>query len=390
MHSIHSSLLRVIQSMPWIKLSPEESVLLQLSNNVVASKKSYTVIQKMAGVVNWQRLLKLIRQNRLQVVCKDSFNSQVFQSVAPKEFSGQIVSDQIAIQLFAIKNRRPVIKVARSFRRAGIEFVVMKTLPQEHMLFRSPIKIAGDLDILLPVSSVKLAGGILTKLGYECFWNHEKTIKNTAIGQDFYLPLSEHIFKKGNTTVELHTAVVNSSSFASRILSDYNNRRLTQELFNKKKRGLYHGAPIHIFTPTSLFVSLFIHLLYQHNLQSVIRYYELYSVVRSYNKSIRWTEVLRLIQAYHLTPFYYWFVCLFNDLFPNSFPIDILQSAKKIKTSFRLPQRMLYSVMKRRLFHPSDHPFNNNEKRICWAIITNQLAFSPVSYLRRMLTIHPL
>ena len=347
-------------------------------------------MRKMAGVVNWQRLLMLIRQNRLQVICKGSFNSQAFQSVAPKKIFQQIVADQMTIQLYAVKNKRVLIKIAGLFTQAGIRFVVMKTLPYEHVLFRSPVKIAGDLDILLPVSDIKLAAGVLIKLGYECFWNHEKVNKNILIQQDFYAPLGEHIFVKGNTTVELHTTIVNSSSFTSKLLSDYNNRLLTQELYNQKQRKIYHGVPIYLFSPTALFVSLFIHLLYQHNLQSVVRYYELFRVIHSYNNSLRWNGVLSLIQTYNLIPFFYWFICLFNDLFPSSLPKNILQSAQKYKASFGLPQRILYYIMKRRLFHPSDLPFRDIEKRVCWAIMNKQIFLSAISYIRQTLTILPL
>ena len=376
--------------MPWIRLSPEEQVLLELSNNAAAAKKTYAVVQKLAGLIDWQQLLALIRQNQLQAICKDSFNSPVFQSVAPEEFMRHMIADQLAIQHMSAIKKQTTADIVRSLTNAGIRFVIMKTLPHEHVLFQAPIKIPGDLDILLPVSAVKLAAGILTKLGYKCFWNHKKTIKNALIHQDFYAPLSEHIFIRGNTTVELHTAIVNSSSFTSRILSDYNNRLLTQELYNQKQHRLYHGIPVYIFSPTALFVSLFVHLLYQHNLQSAVRYYELFRVVRTYKKSIRWDEVLRLIRTYHLIPYFHWFACLFNDLFPNSLPKDILQSALKYRASFRLPQRILYSIMKQRLFHPSDLPFKDNEKRICWAIMNKQIFSSAVSSLRRTSIIPPL
>ena len=379
MNSIISSLIEILSQ----KLFPEEHFITLLCRKIAAGRTILLkkVIPKKQG--SWVTLLHLIRQNGLQAIIDVSKN--VYTSL-PEAVRHRLIADRLYTFHHAETQNKKFLIIMRNLHRAGVRLLIMKTLPVAKRLFGTDAhKISGDLDILLSVSEVQRAATVLIKLGYRCYWNHEQTHENTYIAQDFYVPRCEHIFKKGDTTVELHTAIVNTSSFTSRILSDYNNRLLTQELYNQKLRRLYHGVSIYIFSPTALFISLLIHLLYQHNFQSVVRYYELFRVVRSYKKSIRWNEVLRLIQTHHLTPYFYWFVCLFNDLFPDSLPKDIVQSAQKNKTSFRLTQLVLYSIIKHRLFHPSDLPFGDNEKRACWAIINKQFFSSVLSFLQRRL-----
>lgn len=373
-----SKISQLVQAMPWIKLSPEESVLLELSNNVAAPKKTYSVIQKMAGVVNWQRLLKLIRQNRLQVVCKDSFNSQVFQSVAPKEFSGQIVTDQIAIQLFSTIKKRVVTKIIKLFTRVGVRFIVMKTLPYENVLFRSPIKISGDLDILLPISEFYQAAQILLREGYKLYINHEEVDRFSSPTEPSYIPKGEEIFKKGSLTVELHTTIVDTLSFSSQRLTEQSNRTITNELYAKKRTVVYGGIRCYAFSPTALFIHLFLHCFYQNNYQSVVRYIETARLLQIFSHTIDWNYIWSFVHKYQFTDNFVWYLLLLEDLIPQSLPKTELEKIKQARLLWSPLQRVIYPIMKRLLFHPQDFRYTPYQKKLTWVIINKQFCSSVI------------
>lgn len=376
MNIIRSLLSQVIQSIPWTKLSAEENVLLELSNNVVASKKSYTVIEKMAAVVNWQQLLALIRQNRLQVICKDSFHSRAFQSIAPKEFFQQIIADQVAIQLFSTIKKRAVIKTIKLFMRAGVRFIVMKTLPYENVLFRSPIKISGDLDILLPVSEFYQAAQILLREGYKLHINHEDVDRFSFPTEPSYIPKGEEIFKKGSLTVELHTTIGDTRSFSSQRLTEQSNRNITNELYSKKRMVVYGGIRCYAFSPTALFIHLFLHCFYQNNYQSVVRYIEAARLLRVFSHTIDWNYIWSFIHKYQFTDNFVWFLLLLEDLIPQSLPKAELEKIKQARLLWSPLQRVIYPIMKRLLFHPQDFRYTQYQKKLTWVIINKQFCSS--------------
>ena len=363
---LHASLFsQIIQTIPWMKLSLEENVLLELCNNIAASNKIYTVTQKMAGVINWQQLL-------------DSFNSPVFQSIAPKEFFQEIIADQIAIQLFSTIKKRVVVKIIKLFTRAGVRFVVMKTLPYENSLFRSPIKISGDLDILLPVSEFYQAAQILMHEGYKLYINHEDIDRFSSPTEPSYIPKGEEIFKKGSLTVELHTTIVDTLSFSSQRLSEQSNRNITNELYVQKRPMVYGGIRCYAFSPTALFINLFLHCFYQNNYQSVIRYIEAARLLRIFSRTIDWNYIWTFIHKYQFTDNFVWYLSLLEDLIPQSLPENEIETIKQAKLRWSPLQWVGYPVIKRLLFHPHDFCYTQYQKKLTWVIINKQFCSSVV------------
>lgn len=378
MNIIRSLLPKVIQIIPWTKLSPEESVLLELCSNAMTANKTYTKVQKNAGIVNWQRLLSLIRQNRLQVLCKDSFNSQVLQSVAPKTFLQQIISDQIAIQLISTEKKRGVTKAIKLFTEADVRFVVMKTLPYENALFRSPIKIFGDLDILLPISEFYRATQILLHEGYKLYINHQDVDLFSSPTEPTYIPKGEEIFKKGTLTVELHTTLVDTLSFSSQRLSEQSNRNITNELFARRRTLIYGGTRCYAFTPTALCINLFLHCFYQNNYQSVVRYIETAKVLRVFSHTIDWNYIWSFVHKYQFTDNFVWFLLLLEEIIPQSLPQNEQETLQHAKLLWSPLQRVVYLVMKRLLFHPQDFRYTQFQKKLTWVIINKQFFSSIV------------
>lgn len=339
----------------------------------MAAKKTHAVVQKNARLINWQRLLSLIRQNQLQVVCRDSFEAPAFQSLAPQEFTDQIIEDQMTIQLLATKKRRETGKIIRSFTKAGIQFIMMKTLPYERILFRSPVKVPGDLDILLPVSEFYQAAKILMDTGYRLSINHREVDLLTLPLEPTYIPKGEEIFKKDSFTVELHTTLLDTLNFSSQRLNDRGNRAITNALYSQKQTVRYEGTLCYAFTPTALFLSLFFHCFYQHNYQSVIRYIEAAMVLRVFSRSIRWNYMWSFVTQYQCSNNFLWFLVLLEDIAPQSLPQHERATIRRMQQQWAGFQLLTYYIVKRLLFYPGDIPPTHSQKKFTWIMINKQL-----------------
>lgn len=323
--------------------------------------------------INQDKIINLLRHNQLQIIW-----SKVIKSGRdlPKDISRIMALDSLTLQLFIQKQRQEYSRLLHIFKKESHNFIVLKT----YILFSDDsIKLPGDLDLLIPISQFPAISAILKKQGYQPYVSHRIKSSSDSYLEKYYIPKQEEIFKKGQYTVELHTALVDTTVFISKLFTDEANKRLTQKLASDTQWILYKGIRIQIFTPTSLLLSLFIHHIYQHNYQSAVRYYEVARIINMYGPAIRWDNIFKTVEEYHLTPYFLWFLCFLHDLFPYCLPDNLVTTVIAYRRALNIIQLFCYFYMKKRLFYPVS-PYSNFQKRICWAIINKQLSLSMVNY----------
>ncbi len=323
----------------------------------------------------WENIIDIIRQNQLQIILYDII---IQDDSVPQDIKRKLIGDHLTIIHQIREQEREFLHILRRMNTSGVRYAVMKTFVMAKTLFQHPIKASCDLDILVPIADFQKAATVLLESGYQRFRDHATPDFITRPTGDFYIPLGEEIFKKGTLTVELHTTLVDTIAFPSRILNEQLNRRLTQELYAHTAVHLYRGVRVRIFDPSSLFLGLFIHTLYQHNYQSLLRYYEAARLLWVSGEAIDWIYILNVIKRYRWAAYFFWYLSLLNDFFPEVLPNKIRMLTRKYMQSLSLTQLMFYAVLKRQAFHPKDGEFNDNQKRLCWVIIDNNF-FSSLS-----------
>lgn len=316
----------------------------------------------------WEKILDIIRQNQLQIILYDVI---IQDDSIPQDIKRKLIGDYLTVTHQIREQEREFLHILRRMNTGEVRHVVMKTFPVAKQLFQAPIKASCDLDILVPIADFQKAATVLLESGYQRFIDHATPDATTHPTGDFYLPLGEEIFKKGPFTVELHTTLVDTIAFPSRILNEGLNRQLTQELYLRTSARSYKRVYVRTFDPSSLFLSLFMHTLYQHNYQSLLRYYEAARLLWVSGGAIDWTYVQDVIKRYRWSSYFFWYLCLLNDFFPEVLPNKIRALTRKHMQSLRPMQLVLYAILKRQAFHPKDGEFNDSQKRLCWAIIDN-------------------
>jgi hypothetical protein len=337
--------------------------------------------------VDWEKFIRIIRQNQLQTVYKAVLDSLHSHGKIPDIIYKQLVVDQLVVTHQASLQKKEFIHVVKTLSRARVHFLVMKTFLYSTRLFgKNPLKISCDLDLLIPVNEFQRISALLIHDGYVWYENHHR--KHTVVDyiNDFYIPREEEIFQKGAYEIELHTTIVDTYSFESLALSDKNCRRLTQELFNSAVKINYLGLGVYTFSPTDLVISLFLHSYYQHNFIGLLRYYEVAKLIQHYSGSIRWSRIFSIIEKYNLTIYFLWYLSFFTALFPSALPQHVTQRVTAFQEKLTGFQLIIYYFMLHKVFYPNNE-FSDKQKGVIWAMMGRKFGQYVISALQNRLKI---
>lgn len=361
-------------------LFPGEHLLEQLCRLSFFSNKNthyHNNIPKIKGI-NWYRFFHLVRHNKLQVVVAKTFSLDQVKSLIPDFIYKKIVLDRLLIQFYEEKQQKEFYQLLKKIGNSNLNIVVMKTFVYLPEILTDTLKVHCDLDLLVPTNSFKGVVSLLSQLGYKYVFDSSRADKkfSSSHSVDFYLPKSQEVFKKNGYTVELHATVVDSFPFLLNSLDLEKNQRMTQELYNNSVKTSYKDLIVKAFSPSAVILNFFLHSFFQHNLQSALTFYEFAHLIKTFGKKIDWNFVMLFTKKYDLQPYFLWFLCLFNELYPHTLPFRIQKKVNKYKNSLQILQLFLFYYMKYKIFNHTNF-FGNYEKERqkewAWTIINKNL-----------------
>lgn len=359
----------------WTKLFPEEALVLRLCFFHIQKDRGVlpSIQALLAKDIHWQKITSLIQDNKLWGSATDwQADLQKYSISLPDSFVLQCRALKELLQYHRSLQKREAAHVFRLLSKNNVHFVVMKSfVASYHSQWRAP-KVSADIDILVPYSAFSLAVKSLNALGYKHRSIYHGATPEPASYIDFYSPYSQETFQKGLMCVELHTCIVDTFYFLHSPWSDVVNRMATQELYDGAYGAHFGTVPIRKFSETLLLESLFLHSFFQHNLEGGSQYMEVAALVRQYAHNIDWRHIHRFMERYGMKQYYFWFLCLFDDLFPSILPKNIQREVATRRQQLTIVQVGLYYYMKFKILHRtsfSGHPEREKRKEWCWAII---------------------
>lgn len=366
-----------------IYISPEEYLirLLRRKNDRFSSWPQNLYLSR------WTKFYDIVRRNQLQLFCRRSFLSQAsFLSDVPSWIQKQLIADELSITQTADLQKKEFCHIINSLNDAGVHFVVMKTFLHSSQVERIILlKASCDLDLLMPIADFRIASSVLIENNYLWYIDHVKRYTTKDCTSDYYTPQAEEIFRKGPYEIELHTRIVGNEPSLSHVMSETTNRNLTQILSGWTTPTAHRNRHIHIFSPTGLIMSLFIHLFYQHNYRGLRRYLEIAQIIESYENSIKWNTLHNTSQKFHLHSYFRWFLLLLDRLFPDVLPTSVKRRVYKYKLNFL--EKLLFDRMLHQVFYPDDSPRSEKQKKLFWAIIDGRFPQQVLSFMYKRLSL---
>lgn len=362
-----------------IDLFPEESLILHLCRfQICKDDTSLVHIRKLlTKKIRWKRMSAIIQENKLwgsAIHWQEELRKAGV--VFPQNFVSQCLTKAVAFQYVRNFQKDEAKQILQLFLKQKINFVVMKSFIISYTPRWGASKISHDIDILIPPSQFAPCASILLSQGYTYRSVTEEHIYYPLEYIDFYVPQSQECFQKGDLTVELHTSIVDTYNFLNSPWNDKINKAATQELYKESYVSNFFGVPTRTFSETSLFISLFLHSFFQHNLQGGYQFLEAAKLLNYYHDTIDWKYVISYMRKYKIQKYLYWFLCLLDEIFSLPLPPKVRGDMRKNRESFGLLQVVMLFYMKCKILHPTtflNHPKKEIQKKWCWAIIDQKV-----------------
>ncbi len=372
------------------KLFPEERLIemlcsFNITNNPTQEKiNTYLITHK----INWGKFENLVIHNQLIPSILDCFNDRNLKSSFPLEIRQKLEYHYLSIQYIAQFQHKQFSTILTKLAEYKLDFLVMKAYLFDKQLFKGKYYRARcDLDLLVPVNQFEGISTYLFDIGFKHFHDHyTKEGKSNISSGNFYLPLSQEIFKKKDLLVEIHSSVVDIFDFLHPVLDKETVRYITNKLYLNAKTRIINGKKIKVFSNPDLLLSLFLHNFFQHNLQLGIRFQESALITMKLINNSDWDYIIKFVTSIKMKAYFIWYLYLLNDIYPDIFRSKIKIEINKLEKKLQFQQKILLFFMRYKIFHPTNFPqdaMKEKEKEWCWAIMSNtllQLLFHKTCY----------
>lgn len=327
--------------------------------------------------IHWSRFLELLKNNQLLL---SSLIDRIFIELKPhlpRRFQKELIKYQLIISYTIQQQNKEYLSMIKKLAKSELDFVVMKTYQYSRELSGlQEFRMRSDLDLLIPIYEFKKATQLLLAEKYQYFPSHSsKAGLNTFPMINFHPPKTQEIFKRKNYTIELHTTIVDNFYFYIKPIDEKTNRLITHQLYEGSQEIFTKKQKIKRFLPTELFISLFLHSFFQHNLQGGITFYEFALVIKKFQKRIKWKQLIFFMKKIKMQKYFFWFLLLLDSLYPNILPPYILKKIRKYEKGLKFKHDLLFFYMRYKIFHPTNFLDDRREleKEWCWAILDNKL-----------------
>jgi hypothetical protein len=327
--------------------------------------------------INWVKMVRLIQINKLWMSVIDwqkdlnKYNIQL-----PHAFVEQCNAMTLPIQYYREVQQREARNIFQLLSRNEVKFVVMKSFVLSFAVQWKVPKISCDIDLLIPPSEFKKAAEVLMRHRYKYIAESNQINRFPTQYLDFYLAKSQERFQGNRLIVEIHSSIVDTYDSLSSPWDDEVNRSATQELYQSARKALFFGSSTKIFPTTELIISLFLHSLFQHNLQGGSQYLEIAFICNQYRDEINWEYIFKFMKKYKIMPYFLWFVCLLRDSFNPYFPNKVQNAINLYRNKLRFLQIALFYIMKYKILNPTRFSVDQKverQKKWSWMIIDNRI-----------------
>lgn len=343
------------------------------------SKKKETTQLLESHNFNWKTFIQLVHNNKLYKVVVETLEYLSLSEKIPNQIYKKILKGAFTADLYSSKHAKETTTILKDIYAHNLKAVVMKSYAMTQFIFETTgFKTTLDVDLLISIYDFKKVSKILLQQDYLYFQDHHTKRGTEAIpNPDFYHPKSQEIFKKGTHTIELHTTIVDTFDwFALPIINQEKNKAVTQELFSKTQEIQFQDIKALVFSPEALVISLFLHMLFQHNLQIGISHYEFAKIITILKSRLNWKYIHRFTEKYNLAPYFLWFLLLLESQYPQILPKQTSLKVSQFNDKLKIHHRLLLFYMKKKILNPTKFLEGINkerEKEWCWAIIGNNL-----------------
>ncbi len=346
--------------------------------------RSQNTVRKIENLIStsdlhWEKVLNIIENNFLQVVVINQLRSNNLSKHIPLKLVNNLTKQKRHIQLKALWHEKQSEKIIKELIAQDLNYIILKTYARNHELWgKERIKIPNDIDILIPIEEFKRTTNILFKSSYQYLSESTNEVKLNRIPSiDFFLPRREEVFSKGSHRVEIHTSVADTYNFfTSPILNNQSIAAITQEIFKRRNKVHYHNLYVTTVSPTTLTLSLFLHLFLQHNFQLGIRLLEFAKVIQTYKSNIKWNEIIIILKKFKLKEYLFWQFMLLEELFPEVVPKELEREVNNYRNNLQIQQKVLLFYMKYKVFFPTNYirqPSREMEKEWSWAVANRRI-----------------
>lgn len=363
-------------------LCPEEyliNLLCQYSLKPGQNSKDLIISYIKKGNLDLKRFVKIVITNKLSSPILETLRKVKMLEKFPKAVKKTLIKEVLITKFLDKKQKENSRSVLKNLLDNHSSFVVMKYYSRSSaQTEEASIRKHEDIDLLIPVNEFRSVSELLLSKGYlyypEC--KPFDGLKFIPDG-DFYLPDSEELFIKEHHNIELHLKIIDVFGYYPPLIpskSDVVN--ITQELFNSAKPFEFLDIKVKTFPPTQIFLSLFLHSFFHHNMQSRVDFYETSIMLDKLRSEIDWNYIFKFVERFNLKQYFLWYSSFLNDLQPGIIPDKFLKIILRYRKSFKVHQHFLYWLLKYKVFHPTksfENPKRRFEYELYWAVIKGKL-----------------
>ena len=312
---------------------------------------------KVSDIVAFKRSEKLIAHRLIYIspdrsyfITKGDSNHKSDGKISSDNILGVIEKIERGKEFIALKHLylsqsstylKELLKLINKFKKAKIEFVILKGLPIHlHLDGKVPRRLYLDVDILIKKNYYKKVNTVLNKLRFEAS-------KSTLFGKPIKNPSQISFVKKTKpfyTIIDLHlepaigfTKLPHLNELISQL------KPFTQHLLINTKKVDLEKTGFPILKNEILFVYLLLHL-FHHNFKGAHRMELIDNMVRK--QKINWDKVEKIVRKYHFENLIYPAVIIliryYQTPFPNTFikrvtPSPLVNFVSKLTTQLISP-----------------------------------------------------
>lgn len=355
---------------------PLESEIRVLCRSIISPKKWNAEDKKrLERAISDSRFYDLIKENQMLTQISVVLETDTFIS---NEFAQDLIRKSIFSKARAHLQMKEYLSILRILHADQIQFVLPKALPYLYQLQHEFHKEVHDMDILIPISEFHKAARLLQKNGYVHLTRRQgDETHEMQHSAEFYAPKQEEFFYKHPFAIELHTSIVQTYAFSSSVLRETMVRSLTKDFFERKVKNIIGKDLLYYLSVRDVVTNLVIHAFFNHAYQSAMLFHEIALLIKNKHiKSNTWIACEIQSKKIGIQPYYYWFFCLFDWIYPSLLSKRVAHKLTRHKRNWNTLQKIAFFVLKFYIFHPKSNVISDWWKKILWAIIDGRILHS--------------
>jgi hypothetical protein len=189
--------------------SPEFALLVDCCRQAFPAKKAPDRLPQVRCGVDWEHFLALARRHRVQGLVWRSLHKA--RDIVPAETAAALAEDARSIAQNGMMEAAECGTLLTAFEAGGVAVLFLKGLPLAQLAYGDPfVKMAWDVDVLVPLEQLLAATDILAQADYEILTPSGRDGPGQL--QQWHESRKESVWRKrgANIHVELHTRLADN------------------------------------------------------------------------------------------------------------------------------------------------------------------------------------